>query len=72
METATDELIDLTDVYPGYQPLMCLMRARFAVWVGLSDDAHHWIELTKNAAQAYANPGVLEEVMILAEGLTPD
>ena len=71
MEAATDELIDLTDVYLGYQPLMCLMRSRFAVWVGLSDDAHHWFELTKTAAQAYENPGVLEEVTLLADEPKP-
>jgi tetratricopeptide (TPR) repeat protein len=69
MEAATDELIDLTDVYVGYRPLVCLMRARFATWLGLPDDARFWIEHTKAAADGYQNPGVHEEVTLLADRL---
>jgi tetratricopeptide (TPR) repeat protein len=69
MEAATDELIDLTDVYVGYRPLMCLMRARFAVWLGQVDDARFWIEHTETAADAHQNPGVREEVTLLASRL---
>ena len=69
METATDELIDLTDVYVGYRPLLCLMRTRFAIWLGQVDDARFWIEQTELAANGYQNPGVLEEVTLLAARL---
>lgn len=71
MEAATDELIELTDVYAGYRPLLCLMRARFAAWADMTDDAHHWIRLAKSAADTYQNPGVREEVTILESRLAP-
>jgi tetratricopeptide (TPR) repeat protein len=70
MEAATDELIDLTDVLVGYRPLLCLMRARFAIWLQAPDDARFWIEHTVAAADGYQNPGVHEEVTLLASRLS--
>ena len=66
MESATDELIDVTDILVGYRPLLCLMRTRFALWLGQADDARFWIEQTETAARRYQNPGVEEEVTLLA------
>ena len=68
MEAVTDELFELTEVYPGYRPLIDLMRARFAVWLE-REDAPSWIELTKQEGERYQNPGVVEEVTLLAERL---
>jgi hypothetical protein len=68
MEALTDELFDLTEAYPGYRPLVDLMRARFAVWLD-RDDAPTWIDLTKQEAARYQNPGVVEEVTLLADRL---
>ncbi len=64
MESITDELFDLTEVYPGYRPLIDLMRARFAVWLD-REDAATWIDLTKQEGERYQNPGVVEEVTLL-------
>ena len=55
MEALTDELFDLTEVYPGYRPLVDLMRARFAVWLD-RDDAPTWIDLTKQEGGALPEP----------------
>jgi hypothetical protein len=71
LEFARAELFDLADVYVGYIPLVSLMMVRFQLWSGNEAEARTWITEAKSHAQTYENPGVIEEVEILAKRLRP-